>query len=180
MFGRAAELQVALDRVRDVPDFPKPGILFKDIVPLLSHGPSLRLVVDELAVSIERRGWQPEVIACPEARGFIFGAALAYRLGVGMVPIRKPNKLPYRTVRVEYDLEYGTDALEMHTDAVGAGHRVLLVDDLLATGGTMAACAQLLENNRATVEGMVFLLELRALGGAAKIKAWQHLSMARC
>jgi adenine phosphoribosyltransferase len=122
---------------------------------------------------------QPEIVACPEARGFIFGAALAFRLGVGFVPIRKPGKLPYTTTRVEYDLEYGTDCVEMHIDAVLPGQRVLLVDDLLATGGTINACADLVEKSSAVVAGCVFLVELTYLGGRKRLTRYPTFSLIR-
>jgi adenine phosphoribosyltransferase len=125
--------------------------------------------VDHIADLCEAENLRPQALACPEARGFIFGAALAYRLGVGFVPIRKPNKLPHSTRRVDYDLEYGTDAVEMHTDAIRPGEKVILVDDLLATGGTMAACARLIEDIGAHVLATVFLLELEALKGRERL-----------
>ncbi|MCU1279454.1 MAG: Adenine phosphoribosyltransferase, partial [bacterium] len=128
--------------IRDVPDFPKPGILFKDVTPLLGDGPAFRIVTDLLAERVGQK--KPELVVGIESRGFIFGAALAERLGVGFVPVRKPGKLPYKTTRETYALEYGTDALEMHEDAVEK-RRCLIVDDLLATGGTAAATARLVE-----------------------------------
>jgi adenine phosphoribosyltransferase len=155
--------------IRDIVDFPKPGIVFKDITPMLANGPCFRHVVDQIATLCETENLRPEVLACPEARGFIFGSALAYRLGVGFVPIRKPNKLPHGTRRVDYDLEYGTDAVEMHVDAIRPGEKVILVDDLLATGGTMAACARLIEEMGAEVLATVFLLELEALKGRERL-----------
>jgi adenine phosphoribosyltransferase len=155
--------------IRDIVDFPKPGIVFKDITPMLADGPCFRYVVDRIAELCEAENLHPEILACPEARGFIFGSALAYRLGVGFVPIRKPNKLPHGTRRVDYDLEYGTDAVEMHIDAIQPGEKVILVDDLLATGGTMAACARLIEEMGAEVLATVFLLELEALKGRERL-----------
>ena len=155
--------------IRNIPDFPKPGIAFKDITPLLADRPCFQAAVNHIGKLCERERLQPEILACPEARGFIFGAALAYRLGVGFVPIRKPNKLPHHTHRVDYDLEYGTDAVEMHMDAIKPGEKVILVDDLLATGGTMAACAKLIENNQAKVLACVFLIELQALKGREQL-----------
>jgi len=153
-------------RIRDVPDFPKPGILFKDITPLLGDGPAFRLVTDLLA---ERVGaHKPELIVGIESRGFIFGAALAERLGVGFVPVRKPGKLPYKTTRETYSLEYGTDALEMHEDAVEK-RRCLIVDDLLATGGTAAATARLVEKQGGVVEGFAFVIELDFLKGRERL-----------
>lgn len=158
--------------VRDIKDFPKPGIIFKDITPLLASGPHFHAVVDHIAELCKREGLHADVLACPEARGFIFGAALAYRLGVGFVPIRKPNKLPHLKARVDYDLEYGTDAVEMHRDALHPEQKVILVDDLLATGGTMAACARLVEETGAQVTACVFLLELAFLKGRERLKAY--------
>ncbi len=153
-------------RIRDVPDFPKPGILFKDVTPLLGDGAALRTTIDLLAERVGPR--LPELIVGIESRGFIFGAALADRLGVGFVPVRKPGKLPYRTTRETYALEYGTDALEMHEDAV-AQRRCLVVDDLLATGGTAAATARLVERQGGTVEGFAFVIELDFLKGRARL-----------
>ena len=155
-------------RIRDVPDFPKPGILFKDVTPLIGDGPAFRLVTDLLA---ERVGHQkPELIVGIESRGFIFGAALAERLGVGFVPVRKPGKLPYKTTRETYALEYGTDALEMHEDAVER-RRCLIVDDLLATGGTAAATARLVERQGGQVDGFAFVIELDFLKGRQRLGA---------
>ena len=130
-------------RIRDIPGFPKPGIVFKDITPLLKDPKAFDAAVDRLHALF--RDAKPTLIAAVEARGFIFGGALARRFGVGFVPARKPGKLPYKTVKESYALEYGTDALEMHTDAIGPGDRVLIVDDLLATGGTVGAVCRLVE-----------------------------------
>jgi len=163
--------------IREIPDFPKPGIGFKDISPLLQNGPAFRGVVDLLALACEEHGLVPDILACPEARGFIFGAALAYRLGVGFVPIRKPGKLPHSTTSVEYALEYGTDRVEMHTDAIGPGQRVVLVDDLLATGGTVQACAELVEATGARVDACVFLVELTFLAGRKRLERYPVLSL---
>lgn len=171
-FATDISLEACTARIRDIIDFPKPGIVFKDITPLLADGPCFRTVVDAIAALCEREKLQPDVLACPEARGFILGAALAYRLGVGFVPIRKPNKLPHHKVRVEYVLEYGNDAVEMHRDAIRPGQSVILVDDLLATGGTMAACAQLVEENGARVLACIFLLELFALKGRERLVSY--------
>jgi len=159
-------LQRIQSRIRDVPDFPKPGILFKDVTPLLGDGPAFRIVTDLLAEKVRAR--LPELIVGIESRGFIFGAALAERLGVGFVPVRKPGKLPFRTTRETYALEYGTDALEMHEDAVDQ-RRCLIVDDLLATGGTASATARLVERLGGTVEGFAFVIELDFLKGRARL-----------
>ena len=152
--------------IRDVPDFPKPGILFKDVTPLLGDGPAFRTVTDLLSEKIAAH--KPELIVGIESRGFIFGAALAERLGVGFVPVRKPGKLPFKTTRETYALEYGTDALEMHEDAVEK-RRCLIVDDLLATGGTAAATARLVERQRGRVEGFAFVIELDFLKGRSRL-----------
>jgi adenine phosphoribosyltransferase len=155
--------------IRDIADFPKAGIVFKDITPMLASGPCFQVVVDHMAELCEQQRLLPHVLACPEARGFIFGSALAYRLGVGFVPIRKPNKLPHHKVRVDYALEYGTDGVEMHSDAIAPGQKVILVDDLLATGGTMAACARLVESNGAQILACLFLVELLGLRGRERL-----------
>lgn len=153
--------------IRDIPDFPKPGIMFRDITPLLAD-PAV------FGESIRRLGEhyhdQPiDVIVAAEARGFIFAAPMALQMNAGFVPIRKPGKLPFDTHAFHYELEYGTDTLEMHIDGVARGQNVLVVDDLLATGGTVEACCSLLEKVGANIVGCAFLIELRALGGAAKI-----------
>jgi adenine phosphoribosyltransferase len=152
--------------LRDVPDFPKPGILFKDITPLLSSPAALQHAVDRFAALKVGR---IDKVAAIESRGFLFGAPLALALGVGFVPIRKPGKLPWKTNRVEYVLEYGKDAVEIHQDAVKHGERVLLVDDLLATGGTMGAACQLVEACGATVAACAFVVELQFLAGRKRL-----------
>jgi adenine phosphoribosyltransferase len=153
--------------IRDVPDFPQPGIIFKDITPLLASPEGFRAAIDLLAEPYAAAGVTKVLGA--EARGFILGGALAYALGAGFVPARKPGKLPYTTTSAEYALEYGTDQLEMHTDAVGVGDIVLIVDDVLATGGTAAAKADLVQRSGATVAGFAFLIELDFLGGREKL-----------
>ncbi|MES1210148.1 MAG: adenine phosphoribosyltransferase [Pseudomonadota bacterium] len=154
-------------RVRDVPDFPKPGILFRDLTPLMGHGPSLRACVEVLGerVAVHR----PDVIVAIESRGFIFGAPVAAALGVAFAPVRKPGKLPWKTHRRAYQLEYGTDSLEMHADAVREGSRVVIIDDLLATGGTAAATAELVREQRALVVAFAFVVELVALRGRDRL-----------
>ncbi len=149
----------------DVPDFPQPGILFRDVTPLLENGEGLRSAVDALAGAFSNI----DVVAGIESRGFIFGAPVAYALGVGMVPVRKPGKLPRATASVDYALEYGANTLQLHRDAVTPGQRVLIVDDVLATGGTAAATVALVEQLGAEVAGVAVLLELTALGGRAKL-----------
>jgi adenine phosphoribosyltransferase len=153
--------------IRDVPDFPKPGILFKDVTPLLADGPALRATIDHLAERAAAR--RPDLIVGIEARGFIFGAAVAAALGVGFAPVRKPGKLPYRTRRVSYALEYGEGALDLHLDAVAQGARALIVDDLLATGGTAAAAAELVRQGGGEVVGCAFVIELAFLAGRARL-----------
>ena len=153
--------------IREVPDFPKPGILFYDITTALKDARGLKLIIDSLAERAQ--GQKLDVVAGIESRGFIFGPSLATVLGVGFVPVRKPGKLPAATTQVSYDLEYGSDTLEIHTDAVEAGQRVLIVDDLLATGGTAAACAKLIEDLGATVAGLSFVIELGFLNGREKL-----------
>ncbi len=165
--------------IREIRDFPRPGIGFKDIGPLLGNGAIFTEVVDRIAGICQDNDLKAEIVACPEARGFIFGAALAYRLGIGFVPIRKPGKLPYHTSRVEYALEYGKDTVEMHIDAVKPGERVLLVDDLLATGGTTGACADLVKKSGAVVAGCVFLVELTFLGGRKRLNGYPTFSLIR-
>ncbi len=153
--------------VRDIPDFPIPGILFRDITPLLKDPAGYRAAVDLFK---DRFGGDKlDYIAGIEARGYLLGAPLAYALGVGFIPVRKPGKLPYATLKEEYALEYGTNSLEIHEDAVGNGHRVLVVDDLLATGGTAAATGRLLERLGANVVGYAFLIELAGLNGRAAL-----------
>jgi adenine phosphoribosyltransferase len=155
------------DFIRDVPDFPKPGIMFKDITPLLGSSEAFRASVERLAGPW--RDAEIDKIAGIESRGFIFGAAAAQLLGCGFVPIRKPGKLPWKSHRHEYDLEYGTDALEIHQDAFGASERVLIVDDVLATGGTAAAAGSLVRNVGAEVVGYAMVIELSFLGGREKL-----------
>jgi adenine phosphoribosyltransferase len=153
--------------IRDIPDFPKKGIIFKDITPLLADGPAFRHAVDELAGKFAGRG--ATKILAAEARGFIFGAALAYKLGIGFIPVRKPGKLPHTSISVTYELEYGTDTLCMHEDAVAQGERVLLIDDLLATGGTVEGMLKLIQQAGGEVAGIGFLIELDFLKGRDRL-----------
>lgn len=157
--------------VIDIPDYPKPGIIFKDITPLLASGEGFRAVIKEMADFITAKNLQPDVLAGPEARGFIFAAALAEHLGIGLIPLRKPGKLPRETAKVTYGLEYGKDTLEVHKDDVKPGMRIVMIDDVLATGGTMAACIQLLQSLGGNVVGAEFLLELSFLNGLDKLPA---------
>ena len=156
------------DFVRSIPDYPKPGILFRDITPLLGDGQALAAAIDAMAALFA--GEKVDVIAAAEARGFIFGTPLALKLGVGFVPIRKPGKLPYKVHSHTYDLEYGSDELQIHVDGVQPGQRVLLVDDLLATGGTMEACCRLFEKAGAEVVGCAFLIHLLDLPGEQRLQ----------
>ncbi|MGA3024459.1 MAG: adenine phosphoribosyltransferase [Bryobacteraceae bacterium] len=161
--------------IREVPDFPKPGILFYDITTLLKNPAGLKAVIDRLTDRYAGAG--VDVVLGIEARGFIFAPALAYALGVGFVPVRKPKKLPAATQRVEYALEYGTDALEIHADAIQPGQNVLVVDDVLATGGTAAAVARLVETVGGKVAGLGFVIELDFLHGRAKLDGFDVYSM---
>jgi adenine phosphoribosyltransferase len=154
-------------RIRNVPGFPKPGVVFKDITPLLKDPASLALAVEYLAQPF--RGKNVSVVAGAESRGFIFGTAVAQALSAGFVPIRKPGKLPYKTRAASYELEYGTDSLEIHVDAIKPGDRVLMVDDLLATGGTMEACCNLVESLGGEIVGTSFVIELSFLHGRDKL-----------
>lgn len=158
--------------VRDIPDFPVKGIIFKDITPLLRHPDALKRACEALSDPFRDAG--VTAVCGMEARGFIFGSVIAYRLGVGFVPLRKPGKLPYDTRTISYQLEYGTATLEVHKDAVGPQDRVLMVDDLLATGGTMAASCRLIESLGATIVACAFVIELAFLGGREKLKNDVH------
>ncbi|MCB9759046.1 MAG: adenine phosphoribosyltransferase [Alphaproteobacteria bacterium] len=154
--------------IRDIPDFPKPGILFKDITPVLADCQLLRATVDHFAEKYT--GWHIDAVVGMESRGFIFGAPLAMALGASFVPARKPGKLPYRSIGVEYSLEYGTARLEMHVDALKKGQRVLVVDDLLATGGTARATCQLVRQLEADVVACCFVIELSFLNGRDELE----------
>jgi len=149
--------------IRDIPDFPKPGIIFKDITPLLVEGKAFHRAIDMIAEHYQ--GKKIEQIVCVEARGFILGAPLAYKLGAGLVPVRKPGKLPYETIQTTYEVEYGTDTLEIHADAIPNGCNVLIADDLLATGGTVSAVVKLVEQLKGNIVGIEFLIELEFLKG---------------
>lgn len=153
--------------IRSVPDFPRPGILFYDITTLLRDPGGLQSAIEMLAMPFTGVGI--DLVVGIESRGFIFGAPVAAKIGAGFIPIRKPGKLPARAIREDFDLEYGTDAIEMHEDAIGAGQRVLIVDDVLATGGTAKAAAQIVKRTGGTLHGMAFLIELLALDGRAKL-----------
>ena len=172
----AAKLQLT-DYIRAIPDFPKPGILFRDITPLLASPAAFRQAIAGMADHF--RGQQIDVVAAAEARGFIFSAPVALELEVGFVPVRKPGKLPFDTHSFQYQLEYGTDTLQIHTDAILPGKNVLVVDDLLATGGTVEACCRLVEMSGGKVIGCAFLIELAELGGAERLAKYKPFSLVR-
>lgn len=161
--------------IREVPDFPKPGINFYDITTLLKDSEGLKQTIDALIEQI--KGQEIDTVIGVESRGFIFAAPLAYQLGAGFVPVRKPKKLPAEKVSVSYDLEYGQDTLEMHKDAVGEGHRVLIVDDLLATGGTARAVVDLVEGLGGKIVGLSFVIELGFLKGREKFNGYDVRSL---
>ena len=158
-------------RIRDIPDFPKPGILFKDITTMLKDGDSFKSAIDGLLAKIGRK--PIDVVVGMESRGFIFGAPIAYALGVGFVPVRKLGKLPADVVSVEYDLEYGSATLEMHKDALKPGAKVLIVDDLLATGGTVAGTIELVKQLQGEIVALAFLIELKALHGRDRLQGYE-------
>lgn len=161
--------------IRTVPDFPKPGISFKDITPLIEDGPAMHAATDALANAVADLDY--DRILSAEARGFVFGTALAYRVRKGLILARKPNKLPRETIEAAYELEYGTDTLEAHADAIKPGTRVLVTDDLLATGGTARAMCDLVENAGGTVAGVAFLIELGYLKGREKLEPYEVISL---
>ena len=157
------------DHIRTIPDFPEAGIMYRDITTLLSHPAALQQSIDALAAPY--RGAKIDAVAGIDARGFIFGTAVALALGVGFVPVRKKGKLPFETYEQEYDLEYGTDTLQIHADAVTEGQRVLVIDDLIATGGTAEAAIKLLQRTKCNIVGAAFVIDLPDLGGAKKIES---------
>ena len=161
--------------IRDIPNFPSKGILFRDITPLLQCGPAFHQAIRTLAE--RHRGQRPDAIVAIESRGLIVGSALAYELGVGVVPVRKKGKLPHKTYQASYTLEYGQDTLEIHRDGLNKGARVLLIDDLLATGGTMSATIQLIEKCGARIIELAFLIELTALKGRARLAPHPIISL---
>jgi len=163
------------DYIRDIPNFPKEGIIFKDITPLWKDKNAFVESIDKI---VERyKNQQIDVVVGIEARGFIVGAPVAYRLGVGFVPVRKPGKLPYKTISVSYELEYGTDTIQTHEDSISAGQQVLIVDDLLATGGTTKATCELIEKAGGKVVGIAFIVELAFLHGRDKLKNYNVFSL---
>jgi adenine phosphoribosyltransferase len=161
-------------RIRDIPDFPKPGIVFKDITPLLADAEAFRAMVDRF---VERYRGRVDVVLGIESRGFLVGAAVAYGLGTGIALVRKPGKLPWQKYAASYDLEYGSDALEIHHDAVGHGHRVLVLDDLLATGGTASAAVELVRRCGGVVVACAFVIELAFLGGRRRLEGAEVFSL---
>ena len=163
--------------IRDIPNFPRPGVTFKDATPLFRNATALELATEALAE--HARALNVEQVVAPEARGFILGAAIATRLRAGFVPVRKPGKLPFETTSAAYELEYGVDELHMHVDALGAGTRVLLHDDLIATGGTMAAIEEMAELAGAVVAGVSFLMELEFLRGRERLRCKEVFSLLR-
>ena len=163
--------------IRDIPDFPRPGIVFKDATPLLASAPGLERAIE--ALSEHARPLRPDFVVAPEARGFILGAAVARSCEAGFIPVRKPGRLPFETASVSYELEYGIDELHMHVDALGPRARVLLHDDLIATGGTMAAIEELVEKASAEVAGISFLMELAFLGGRERLRSSNVFSLIR-
>ena len=162
-------LEEIRDAIRTVPNFPIDGIMFRDISPVLSRPGLLAKVTAQFVKDLDGLGWKPDVIVGPEARGFIFGPLLAERLGIGFVPVRKPGKLPAETFRIDYTLEYGSNSLEIHKDAISNGQKVVIIDDLLATGGTISACADLCRKSGGDVLGALFLIELAGLNARTTI-----------
>ena len=163
------------EHIRDIPDFPRPGVVFKDITPLLADAGAFRFVIEAIADRFE--GAEVEKVVAVEARGFIIGAPVAYRFGAGFVPCRKAGKLPWEVEKEEYVLEYGTDLLEVHRDAVAPGERVLVVDDVLATGGTASAAVRLVERLGGVVVGLGFVIDLAFLGGRSKLDGHEIVSL---
>ena len=161
--------------IRNIPDFPKQGILFRDITTLLKDKKAFKLAVDSLAAKFKNK--KIDVVVAVEARGFIFGGAIAHKIGAGFIPVRKKGKLPWKTNSVTYNLEYGTDTLEMHHDAIEPGDKVLIIDDLLATGGTVKAVTDLIKQLEGKIAGIAFLIELTDLKGAEKLKGFPVFSL---
>lgn len=172
-----ADIEALRAKIRDVPDFPKPGVLFRDITTLLKDPAALRRAADLMAAMV--RGRDASKVLAIESRGFILGSLVAERLGAGFVPVRKPGKLPARTRKASYSLEYGTDSLEIHEDAVDPGERVLVVDDVIATGGTARAVAELVEGLGGKVDAYAFLIELDFLKGRERLEGYDVLSLIR-
>jgi|TARA_B110001454_G_C12673473_1_gene414791 adenine phosphoribosyltransferase len=167
------------DTVRTIPDFPIEGIQFRDITPVLSNGKLLSEITDRFVKEMKERNWQPDVVVGPESRGFIFGALLAAKLGIAFVPVRKPGKLPHSIIREEYSLEYGTNIMEIHEDAISTGQKVVIIDDLLATGGTVRACHKLCNRLQADIIGNLFVIELEGLGGSESLDLTESVSLVK-
>lgn len=163
------------EKIRNIQDFPAPGVIFRDITTLVGDPEAFHALVDQLVAHVEPL--QPDIITVLDARGFLIGSPVAYLLGRGVVPVRKAGKLPWKTYRVEYELEYGTDAFEIHQDAVAPGSRVVILDDLLATGGTAKAACDLVEMSGGTVAGLGFVIELTELGGREKLAGYPVFSL---
>lgn len=163
--------------IADIPDFPEPGIIFRDVTPLLKDKEAYHQAIDALSQWIDSLGVKVDIIAGPEARGFIFGCPLAYEMKAGFVPVRKPGKLPRKTVSEEYALEYGTNEIQIHEDSIQPGENVVIVDDLLATGGTVEATVKLIEKLGGKVVGIAFLIELEALKGREKLNEYEVYSL---
>lgn len=162
-------------KIRNIPDFPKKGILFRDITTLLKDKKAFSYAIEQLCCEFQEE--DIDIVAAVEARGFIFGAPIAYKIGAGFVPIRKKGKLPYKTICEEYELEYGVDSLEIHKDAIKKGDNVLVVDDLLATGGTMKAVEKMMKKQKAKIVGFAFLVELTDLRGREKLNGYKIVSL---
>lgn len=173
-FGRGEIMSDLKNKIRNVPDFPKKGIVFRDITTLLKDKDAFKAAIDRMAEYCKKKN--PDLIVSSEARGFIFGAAIAYKLGIGFVPVRKPGKLPHNTINHGYEKEYGQDVLEIHTDAIVRGQKVVIVDDLLATGGTINATAELVKKLGGEIAGICFLIELSFLGGRDLLKDYDVFS----
>jgi adenine phosphoribosyltransferase len=166
----STEIKTILEKsIRTIPNFPIEGILFRDISPILSDGKLLKEITAEFSRIIEKNNLKPDLILGPESRGFIFGSLLAAHLGIGFIPVRKPGKLPSAKIEIEYSLEYGTNKLEMHADAISNGQQIIIVDDLLATGGTVEACTKLCEMLGGNVISNLFVIELEGLGAIEKL-----------
>ncbi len=172
-----ASIEALRAAIRDVPDFPKPGIVFKDITPLLQQSDLFKATIERLAGPFRKKGITH--VASIESRGFIFGSPVAYLLGAGYIPVRKKGKLPFKTLAHTYELEYGTDTLEMHADALSSAARVLIIDDVLATGGTAQATCQLVQKLKAKVAGLSFVIELEFLRGREKLRGFDVTSLLR-
>jgi adenine phosphoribosyltransferase len=166
----STEIKTTLEKsIRTIPNFPIEGIMFRDISPILSDGKLLKEITEEFSRIIEKNNLKPDLILGPESRGFIFGSLLAAHLGIGFIPVRKPGKLPSAKIEIEYSLEYGTNKLEMHADAISNGQQIIIVDDLLATGGTVEACTKLCEMLGGNVISNFFVIELEGLGAIEKL-----------